>query len=143
MRMTGMGKVLVAAGLWVPTVARADDGVADTCVQAKVHDSYTDAWSVRTTVSTTLKPGGREVYVLTLHSGNQYRVMACAEESIKNLDLVVYDADGNPVVNDKTTNREPVLDFTPPATARYYVVVSDASPTGTGGGGVATAVVFK
>jgi len=134
---------LLAARLSASGPARADDGVAYTCVQAKVHDSYSDGWTVRTTSSTTLKPGGREVYVLTLHAGNHYRVLACAEERIKDLDLVIYDADGNPVVSDDSQDREPVLEFSPPATARFYVVVSDSSPVGSGGGGVSTAVTFK
>ena len=128
----------------VPTTAQADEEEAETCVQAKVRDSYAQGWSVRTTTTATLGQGEREVYVLTLHSGNTYRVLACADAQIENVDIVVYDAEGRAVASDPSQDREPVVEIEPAMTGKYYVAVFASAVTEPGAqGGLATAVTYK
>lgn len=127
-----------------PATAQADEEEAETCVQAKVRDSYAQGWSVRTTTTASLGQGDREVYVLTLHSGNSYRVLACADQQIEDVDIVVYDADGKPVASDQSHDREPVVEIVPPTTGKYYVAVfASAVKDPAAKGGLATAVTYK
>ena len=55
--------------------------------------------------------------------GRNYRVLTCAEEGVKDLDVLLYDKDGQVVERDQTQNREPMLSFSPDKTATYYIVL--------------------
>ena len=139
LRAAALGLALLPA-----TSARADEAAAEACVEAKVRESYAQGWSVRTTSSATLGQGEREIYALTLHTGNTYRVMACADQQFSNVDVVIYDGTGTPVGSDPSQDREPVVEIKPTSTGKYYVAVFASGVNAPGArGGVATAVTYK
>ena len=124
------------------TAALAGTGDAETCLRAKVWESYADGWGVRTLVSTDMAAGKNQNYVVNLFKGNQYRIATCGDKRMVNLDVLLYDMAGQVVARDTTTDREPVIEFTPPATGSYYVVlyakqVDDATAA------AAMAVIYK
>lgn len=122
----------------------SEESVATTCVRSKVREAYGQGWSVRTSTKATLAQGQREVYQLTMQAGNSYRVLACGDHEFKNVDIVVYDAEGTVVSSEPGVDREPMVDLTPTATGVYYVAVFANGMNSTEGRGtVATAVIFK
>ncbi|MEZ4317836.1 MAG: hypothetical protein R3F61_10040 [Myxococcota bacterium] len=117
-----MNTVVLAASLLTGT-ALADEKQAEECVNTKVWDSYGDGWGVRTMTKTTLETGKTRNYLVTLYAGNEYRVQSCGDDSVTNLDVLLYDTEGNLLSRDDTESREPMFSFTPKTTATYYVVV--------------------
>ena len=112
--------------LSVAPVAHAGDDAAqaaETCLRTKVWDGYADGWGIRTMTSTTIATGATKNYLVTLYKGNEYQIRTCGDEKVKNLDLYLYDINGNVVKHDETVDREPMIGFKPEATGTYYIVV--------------------
>lgn len=103
--------------------ALAGQPEADDCLQVKVSEAYDAGWRFRTWQSATLDEG--EIYGTRalLFAGRSYRILACADGAAKDLDLIVYQADGTVSMQDSTKNREPLVDFTPPSTGVYVVAM--------------------
>lgn len=134
----------LAATLLFSTPALADEAAAETCLRTKIWDGYNSGWAVRTATKTTLGQGEHRVYLVTLYAGNEYKVMACGDANVSNIDVVLYDAKGAQVATDASGDREPVVSFTPSATDTYYVAVHASKLNDAGvKGGVATAVTYK
>ena len=124
--------------------AAADEKEADTCLRTKIWSQYDQGFAVRTATTTRLEDDKHRVYLVTLYQGNSYRLYACGDEDAKDVDLVLTDANGQELVRDKTDDREPTLEFTPPNTATYFVVVHAAQlHSGKDSAGVAMAVTYK
>ena len=114
--------LLGAAALVPPALA----GEADDCLRNKMLEGYAQGWSVRTSTSASLKEGESRVYSVTLHKGAEYQIFACADAQAVDVRLVLHDADGQVLLNEDAVDRQPVLTYTAPATATYYVAVHAA-----------------
>lgn len=137
-------KPLIAAALLLALPARADEASADSCLRTKIWDGYNTGWAVRTATKTSLGQGDHRIYLVTLYSGNEYKVMACGDEAAGNVDIVVYDAVGNEVTRDQSQDKEPTVSYKATTTDTYYIAVhavqnADASKKA----GIATAVTYK
>jgi hypothetical protein len=144
--MTGL--VLAAAFGAAPLASQpsfaGDELAAETCLRTKVWDGYADGWGIRTMTATTLAQGATRNYLVTLYKGNEYRIRTCGDDLVKNLDLYLYDLNGNVVKRDDTEDREPALDYKPEQTGTFYIVVhartlTDAQKEA----GVAMAVTYR
>ena len=143
-----MTKTLMTAclglSLFTSTAAMADENEAETCLRAMVWEEYADGWAIRTLTSTELTNGKTRSYLVSLYADNEYRINTCADAGAANLDVLIYDTEGNIVVRDETTDREPMIDFTPKASGTYYVVVYlREAAEGAEKAGVAMAVVYR
>jgi hypothetical protein len=114
--------VVVAAALTLPS-ALAGESEAETCLRTKIWDGYADGWGIRTMTTTELEIGKTRNYLVTLYKGNDYQVATCGDKTVTNLDVLLYDADGNVITRDNSTNREPLITFSPKETGSYYVVL--------------------
>ena len=124
--------------------ALADEKSAEDCLRTKVWDGYADGWGIRTMTSATLGAGATRNYLVTLYKGNDYQIRTCADESVANLDVYLYDLNGQVVLQDTTTDRQPFLEYKPTATSTYYVVVHARSlAAGKTEAGVAMAVTYR
>ena len=124
--------------------AQADESEASACLRTKVWDGYGDGWAIRTMTSTELTSGKTRSYLVSLYADNEYRIATCGDTDIKNLDVLLYDTKGNIVSRDTTEDREPFLEFKPPATGTYYVVLYLREPVeGADKAGAAMAVVYR
>ena len=83
----------IAATMWMSS-AWADEAAAETCLRTKIWDGYNSGWAVRTATKTSLGQGEHRVYLVTLYAGNEYKVMACGDSNVANVDVVLYDAKG-------------------------------------------------
>ena len=141
--MTLATAALFTASLLV-SPAHADEKQAEECVTTKVRDGYAEGWGIRTMTTTTLAPGKTRNYLVTLYAGNEYQLQACGDESVGNLDVLLYDTEGNLLSRDDAEDRQPIFNYTPETTNTYYVVVYLRSlKAGGEDAGVAMAVTYK
>lgn len=124
--------------------ASADEKEADTCLRTKIWSQYDEGYAVRTATTTRLENGAHRVYLVTLYQGNEYRLYACGDGAVSDLDLILVDSTGKEVARDKTDDREPMVTFKPASTETFYVVVHAAQlQANARAGGVAMAVTYK
>lgn len=131
-----MGALLLGA------VALAGTREAESCLRAKVWEGYSDGWGVRTLTASELAQGKTRNYVVNLFKGNKYKIETCGDDNVTNLDVLLYDQAGTVLARDTTTDRQPVVEFTPTVTGSYYVVLYARELTKPEAG-VAMAVVYK
>ncbi|MBT3221988.1 MAG: hypothetical protein HN348_23175 [Proteobacteria bacterium] len=132
---------LLGLSLLMPA-ANADEAQAETCLRTKVWDGYADGWGIRTMTSTMLDSGATRNYLVTLYKGNEYQIQTCGDKHVTNLDVLLYDLDGNVVLRDDTTDREPKLDYKPESTGTFYIVMHARDLTKETAG-VAMAVTYR
>ena len=126
------------------TLGFADETAAESCIKNKVWEGYASGWAVRTMASATLAQGEYRVYLVTLYAGTEYKLQACGDSELSNVDLLLYDALGNKVLQDLSQDREPVLSYTPTATDTFYITVYATTLSNpTGKGAIATALTYK
>jgi hypothetical protein len=133
----------LACSLSTAAVA-GDELAAETCLRTKVWDGYTEGWGIRTMTATSLNAGATRNYLVTLYKGNEYYIRSCADNAAKNVDLYLYDLNGNVVKRDETADREPSFQFNPTETGSYYIVVHARELVeGQPNAGVAMAVTYR
>lgn len=125
--------ILLAAALTLAAPAIADHLMTPT-VQGEYDDllgEFTPPYRVILSPTVDdLEEGGRSEYEYTLTRGATYRFFGVCDEDCDDLDLVVYDAQGNRVASDFGSDDRPVVNFTVPrraSAADYTVAVRMAS----------------
>ena len=94
----------------------------------------------------TLKEGGKTETTLTFYSGQDYRILVCAEETLENVSFVVSDMNGKVIFDSKEHNNTDVWDFKVKTTTDLKVEVNvGKNETGNGAatGCVSVLVGFK
>ena len=138
----GLSLLGLGLGMFSSPEAQADEKEANSCLQSKIWSGYSEGWAVRTATTTTLKEAEHRVYLVTLYAGNEYKFQVCADDSAENMDIILHDVDGNEVLRDETSDREPVLSYKPAETQTYYVAVF-ASNLKEAEAGIALAVTYR
>lgn len=83
---------------------------------------------------------------LTFYSGQDYRILICAEETLENVTFVVSDMNGKVIFDSKEHNNTDVWDFKVKTTTELKVVVNagkNETGNGTATGCVSVLVGFK
>ncbi|MCX6312677.1 MAG: hypothetical protein NT084_13710 [Bacteroidetes bacterium] len=96
--------------------------------------------------TTPLKEGGKMETTLTFYSGQDYRILICAEETLENISFVVSDLNGAIIFDSKEHNNTDVWDFKVKTTTDLKVAVSvgrNEGGNGTATGCVSVLVGFK
>jgi len=142
------GLVLFSGSIALSPMVLAEQGEAETCVRNMVWDAYPEGWAVRTITTAKLAEMEHRIYMLTLYAGNDYRVIACGDKTMVNVDLVLYDSDGRLILQDQVADRQPILTYKPESTDTYYVAVHATErvhkpKAGTDKGSVSLAVTYK
>lgn len=122
-RLSIISSIAILGCIAATTATSADKSAAETCLRTKVWDGYSEGWGLRTMATTDLKLGATKNYLVTLYKGNEYKIQSCTDPEMVNLDLYLYDMDGNVVLRDNTEDRQPLLNYTPVNTATYYIVL--------------------
>lgn len=74
-----------------------------------------------------LRDDENESFTVTLHSGTAYALVGVCDNDCRDLDLVLFDADGDQVDSDVQTDDVPIVQVTPRETMRYRVKVMMAT----------------
>lgn len=94
---------------------------ARTCVNNKVLESYKEDWRLRTADSFNIEEGDTRYFLVTLASTIEYRFVACADATMANMAIVVYNDSGRLVGESDVESRELDLNFAPPKSSQYFV----------------------
>lgn len=86
-----------------------------------------------------LKEGGSSETSLTFYSGQDYRILICAEETLENVSFTVSDMTGKIIFDSKAHNDTDVWDFKVQTTTDLKIVVNVGKNEG--GNGTATGCV--
>ncbi len=119
--MTRPALALAALSLLAPVAHAKKD--TEECLRTKIWDTYGDGWAVRTSAEAEVGYGKTQFYKVSLLKGRAYRVLTCANDGVKNLDVLLYDKEGQVLARDETVDADPVLAYTPQRTGIYYVVL--------------------
>jgi hypothetical protein len=103
-------------------VAFASDSESISKLQIGVWAANVDGWSCRdNAVGKYLSKGDQATYRTTLHRGNTYMLFGAGCDSVRDLDIKVYDENWNLVAKDSLTDAIPAVAFTPTWTGTYHV----------------------
>ena len=136
---------LLAPTLFIST-AIADEKDAEQELRNKIWAGYEQGWAVRTATTTSLEQEGHRVYLVTLYKGNKYKFQAVGDKNALNIDVILYDSEGNVVLQDKPEDISPeaMIIYEPQSTSTYYVTVYAGSIIeGRESAGVALAVTYQ
>lgn len=124
--------------------ALADEAEAESCLRTKVWDGYADGWGIRTMTTATLDFGATRNYLVTFYPNKEYQIQTCGDDTVKDLDVVIYDLEGKVQKRDETSDKTPAVTFKTDSIATYYVVVHAKELTGADAkAGVAVAVTYR
>lgn len=96
--------------------------------------------------SAQLKEGGKMQSTLTFYSGQDYRILICAEETLENVSFVVTDMSGLVIFDSKMKNNTDVWDFKVKTTTELRIEVDagkNEGGDGTASGCVSILIGFK
>lgn len=62
-------------------------------------------------------------YSTTLYKGNTYYIFAAGDYDVKDLDIILYDENGNKIDEDKQTDALPIVEVTPRWSGEFVVKV--------------------
>ncbi|GAB4131431.1 MAG: hypothetical protein Fur0041_01820 [Bacteroidia bacterium] len=91
------------------------------------------------TNSTLLKEGGQIESTMTFYSGQDYRILVCAEETLENVWFEVSDMTGKTIFDSRKNNDSDIFDFKVKSTTELKIRV--AAGKNEGGSGNATGCV--
>jgi hypothetical protein len=78
---------------------------------------------LRSEDSDVLAPGESKRYDLVLNRGVRYAFFAAGDQNIRDLDIYIYDLDGNLLASDEDTDETPITQFAPAWTGLFRVYV--------------------
>jgi len=81
-------------------------------------------FTVKTTRTGYLREGENESFSITLYSGNTYAFMGYGDKHISDLDVKIYDEDWELVKEDKKSDEDTFIGFTPKWSGKFYVVTT-------------------
>lgn len=119
--------LLVVAGLQAPA-AQAAPREALQCAQSMANYYMDRGYRLRNSDSDALYQGQKMDYDATFSRGVEYVVLACGDGVAYDLDIYLYDENGNLIDRDRLTDNRPVVTVTPrwtgPFTVRVYMYSS-------------------
>jgi hypothetical protein len=124
-----MRKLIVAAcivaGALVPSAAHAqDEWVQQVRTMLRTAAEEGKVQLEPTAVHAgSLNEGASKMVAVALEGGQQYQVYGRCDVDCRDLDLVLYDGNGNQLAQDNSLDAKPVLTITPTRSGTYHVKV--------------------
>ncbi len=122
--------LLSSVVLFAPTAAlagRFTDQVRSQLIQAAAALGLTGYQLSHNPYINRLGDNSSSPIVLNLRGGTSYAMVGVCDEDCSDIDLEIYDSNGNLVDSDTTGNDTPVVTVTPRWTDRFYIKVNMAS----------------
>ncbi len=118
----GWPLLFLAAGLLVPAVSvRAQESVD--CAQGMVYASNDEGYRLRSYDTSSLAEGEVMNYPVTLVGGETYLMLACGERTAIDVDIYLYDENGNLIDRDRLADNKPIVSVTPRWTGPFIIQV--------------------
>lgn len=80
---------------------------------------------IRIEDSDTLREGESKRYQPVLYRGTRYAFFGAGDQHIRDLDIYIYDMDGNLLAHDGESGDTAIAVFTPPSTGQFNVIVKN------------------
>jgi len=131
----GLAAALIATSVVLPVnTSHADSAAARSCLDGMVAGAIASGMRMRASDVTSAGPQEAVTYRLTLYKGLSYVLLGCADgDEGVDLDMKLYDHEGNLVSSDKSPDHQPFVDVSPPKTGEYalqvFVYKTDAPKT--------------
>lgn len=116
-----------------------DLDMAESCARTRVWDARTDGWAMRSLQTQAVAPGETWTQPITVYEGVEYRIFACAEDHARDIELLLYTAEGKVAQRDETTGPQADL-IVGPGGDRFLVVHGRDLPAPVG---VAVAITYR
>lgn len=119
------GALGLAALLCPVTPSHADQANAQACLDSLVSGAVAGGMRLRASDVHAAGPQEAVTYRVTLYKGLSYVLLGCADASggEVDLDMRLYDSEGNLVSSDKSPDHQPFVDVSPPETGEYALQV--------------------
>ncbi len=122
--LSGFAAAVATIALLLPAApAQADPQAARSCLDSLVTGAVASGMRLRSSDVHAAEPQAAVTYRVTLYKGINYVLLGCADGAAVDLDMRLYDADGNLVSNDKSPDAQPFVDVSPPKTGEYALQV--------------------
>lgn len=119
-----LGAILVVGAVPVVTLtADEDTAVARAAAVFFRHVASKGYDTLRSEDSDVLSPGQTMTYTVTLYRGVDYILFAAGDNNIEDLDIYLYDEEGNRVARDTLTDNYPVVSVTPRWTGEFKLQI--------------------
>ncbi len=105
-----------------PAPAQADSAAVANCLDEMVQGAAAQGRRLRATDADSTAAKEAVDYRLTLYKGMTYVLIGCAEDGV-DLDIRLYDSNGNLVDKDGAEDNKPFVFVEPPATGEYVMQV--------------------
>ena len=103
--------------------ARATHDEAVDCAQQMINTANRHGYRLRNSDSNRLEQGDVMSYDVTLSRDDDYVVLACGDSRAVDVDIYLYDEDGNLIDRDQSADNRPVVSVTPRWTGPFRVRV--------------------
>ena len=110
---------------------------AECCLGPKRWEAGEQGWQSWRVDSFELDPGQYNKITVSLTKGLKYRFEACGASEVVNVDLILYDGEGEIAVRDVTQDREPVIEWVALDSGTHHLVVYMRQTTTSEAGAVA------
>jgi len=122
-------KVAIAAGIFVALLACSIVAVASSRTSMNnlrviLLAAVATGWDFREQANSGyLEEGDYRVISTTLYSGTRYKILAAGDETVRDLDILLYDENKRLIDQDQGTDAVPIVEVTPRWTGTFYVAV--------------------
>jgi hypothetical protein len=114
--------LFLAAGLLFPvTSVRAQESID--CAQSMVYAANDQGYRLRSYDTSRLAQGDVMNYPVTLVADVEYMIMACGERTARDVDIYLYDENGNLIDRDRLEDNKPIVHVTPIWTGPFIIQV--------------------
>jgi hypothetical protein len=110
---------LLALALAGPAQAGSE---AESCIQTKTWANYESGYSLRTTSHAGIEIGARLTLKSTFYRGREYLIQACGGATTQELDLILFNLQGQEVARVDGAGKQPTLRHKSAQTETLYIV---------------------
>jgi len=105
----------------LPVRAGAADSIA--CAVRGASRLAQKGFRIRTDSTSSLRENYYRDYTVTLYRGNSYVIFGCGDANARDIDIHIYDENGNLIDRDRFQNSRPVVEVTPKWSGPFTVRV--------------------
>lgn len=121
--MNAASRIVLAMTLGVlgSSIASAGETDVEECARVTAKEARKNGFRLRLDDGDRVRPDQVMNYQVTLTGGLTYMFFACSDGSAPDVDIFIYDAEGNLVAHDETVDPLPSFVWKAPNTAEYIV----------------------
>lgn len=121
-RNVALGVLATTLMIGLAHADRFDDNVRDQLLRVRTSASWEGYRETHSESLYAMGQGQSHSFGLTLRSGTTYKIVGACDNDCSDLDLVLYDENGNEIDRDDLIDSMPIVEVRPRRTARFRLV---------------------